>query len=154
MTSDISPAERRAQTIADIILRTGITDQLIDRVVRGFYGRIRTDTLLSPIFENRITDWEPHLRKMVEFWSSVTIMSGRYHGNPMAMHRNMPVTAIHFSRWLALFRETVQDLCPPEAQAHFIDRAERIAQSLLMGIEDHQRDAVSAPVIALDGASL
>ena len=154
MTSDISLAERRAQTIADIILRTGITDQLIDRVVRGFYGRIRTDTLLSPIFENRITDWEPHLRKMVEFWSSVTIMSGRYHGNPMAMHRNMPVTAIHFSRWLALFRETVQDLCPPEAQAHFIDRAERIAQSLLMGIEDHQRDAVSAPVIALDGASL
>lgn len=154
MTSDISLAERRAQTIADIILRTGITDQLIDRVVRGFYGRIRTDPLLSPIFENRITDWEPHLRKMVEFWSSVTIMSGRYHGNPMAMHRNMPVTAIHFSRWLALFRETVQDLCPPEAQAHFIDRAERIAQSLLMGIEDHQRDAVSAPVIALDGASL
>lgn len=154
MTSDISPSERRAQTIADITLRTGITDQLIDRVVRGFYGRIRADPLLAPIFEYRITDWEPHLRKMVEFWSSVTIMSGRYHGNPMAMHRNLPVTAIHFSRWLVLFRETVQDLCPPEAQAHFVDRAERIAQSLLMGIEDHQRDADAAPVIAPDGASL
>lgn len=154
MTLDISLSERRAQTIAEITLRTGITDQLIDRVVRGFYGRIQADPLLAPIFKKRITDWEPHLRKMVEFWSSVTIMSGRYHGNPMAMHRNMPVTAIHFSRWLALFRETVQDLCPPEAQAQFIDRAERIAQSLSMGIEDHQRDADAAPVIALNGATL
>jgi hemoglobin len=145
--------ERRAQIMADITAKTGIDDQLIERVVRGFYARIQADPLLAPIFTNRITDWEPHLRRMVEFWSSVTIMSGRYHGNPMAKHRDMPVTAVHFTRWLALFRETVQDLCPPEAQTYFIERAERIAQSLSMGIDDHKRDAAMAPVLAKSGAT-
>lgn len=154
MTLAISLSEQRTRAIAEITLRTGITDQLIDRVVCGFYGRIQADPLLAPIFEKRITDWEPHLRKMVEFWSSVTIMSRRYHGNPMAMHRNLPVDANHFSRWLALFRETVHDLCPPEAQAYFIDRAERIAQSLSKGIQDHQRGADTAPVIRRNGALL
>jgi hemoglobin len=153
MTLDLSPLERRAQIMADITAKTGIDDQLIERVVRGFYARIQADPLLAPIFTNRITDWEPHLRRMVEFWSSVTIMSGRYHGNPMAKHRDMPVTAVHFTRWLALFRETVQDLCPPEAQMYFIERAERIAQSLSMGIDDHKRDAAMAPVLAKSGAT-
>lgn len=154
MTPDLSPMERRARIVAEMATKTGINDALIERVVRGFYGRIQADPLLGPIFASRIKEWEPHLRKMVEFWSSVTIMSGRYHGNPMAKHRDMPVSAQHFSRWLALFRETVSDLCPPEAQSYIIERAERIAQSLLMGIEDYQSGADTAPVIAKSGASV
>lgn len=154
MMTDQPSVDRRAQVSAEVTARTGIDEQMIDRVVREFYGRLRSDSLLSPIFASRIHDWEAHLRRMVEFWSSVIIMTGRYHGNPMAKHSDMPVTPIHFSRWLALFCKTVQDLCPPEAQTCFIDRAERIARSLSMGIEDHQRDVAMAPVIANSGATL
>jgi hemoglobin len=71
---------------------------------------------------------------MCAFWSSVTLMSGRYHGSPMAKHLPLPVDAAHFDRWLALFEATARELCPPEAAAYFVERAQRIATSLELGI--------------------
>ena len=113
----------------------GVTEAMIETLVRAFYGRIRTDPTLGPIFAARIGDWEPHLRKMVDFWSSVTLMSGRYHGAPMPAHaRIAEIGPEHFARWLALFAETAREVCPPEAAALFVDRSQRIAQSLQLGI--------------------
>jgi hemoglobin len=68
---------------------------------------------------------------MVAFWSSVALMTGSYHGRPVPKHAGLPVTWEHFQRWLALFRETARETCTPEGAAHVIERAERIAQSLL-----------------------
>ena len=42
---------------------------MIERLVRGFYAKVRTDAVLGPIFEARIRDWEPHLEQMFAFWS-------------------------------------------------------------------------------------
>jgi hemoglobin len=130
----VTGAERREQITAEISERTGITDEMIERVVRAFYARVREDAVLAPIFEARIHDWEPHLQQMCAFWSSVALMSGRYHGTPMVKHMPLPVDAEHFDRWLALFEATARDLCPPEAEAHFVERARRIAASLELGI--------------------
>ena len=126
--------ERRAQITADIAERTGITEAMIERVVRAFYAKVRDDAVLAPIFEARIRDWEPHLQQMCAFWSSVALMSGRYHGTPMVKHMPLPVDAAHFDRWLALFEATAHEICPPEAEAHFVERARRIATSLELGI--------------------
>jgi hemoglobin len=71
---------------------------------------------------------------MCAFWSSVALMSGRYHGQPMERHMKLPVDAEHFDRWLALFVRTAEQECPPAAAAHFVDRAQRIAQSLELGV--------------------
>ena len=90
--------------------------------------------LLGPVFAARIVDWEPHLHQMFDFWSSVALMSGRYHGQPMRKHLMLPVDGRHFDRWLALFEATAADLCPPKAAAHFIERARRIAESIEMGV--------------------
>jgi hemoglobin len=130
----LEAAERRARITAEIVARTGITETMIERLVRGFYAKIRQDVVLAPIFEARIQDWEPHLEQMFAFWSSVALMSGRYHGSPMAKHMPLPIDAGHFDRWLALFEETVREICPPEAAAHFVERARRIAESLELGI--------------------
>lgn len=129
--------QRRARMVAEIVARTGIDEPMIERVVRGFYAKVRQDPMIGPVFEARIADWEPHLQRMCAFWSSVALMSGRYHGSPMVKHMPLPVDAAHFDRWLALFRETVRELCPPAAQTHFIERAERIAESLEMGVATH-----------------
>ena len=130
----MTAAERREKFTAEIVARTGITEALIERLVRAFYTKIRTDEVLSPIFEARIQDWEPHLERMCAFWSSVALMSGRYHGTPMAKHLPLPVDAAHFDRWLALFEATARELCPPQAEAHFVERARRIAASLELGV--------------------
>ena len=107
-------------------------------LVHGFYAKVRADAVLAPVFEARITDWGPHLAQMCAFWSSVALMTGRYHGTPMAKHMPLPVDAAHFDRWLALFEQTARELCAPEAAEHFVERAQRIAASLELGIANAQ----------------
>jgi hemoglobin len=134
----VTGAERRAQLTADISEKTGITEAMIERLVHGFYAKVRTDALLAPVFEARIRDWEPHLAQMCAFWSSVALMSGRYHGTPMVKHLPLLVDAAHFDRWLALFEQAAREICPPQAAAHFVERARRIAASLELGIAGGQ----------------
>lgn len=120
--------------IAEIVARTGIDEAMMKSLVRAFYARVRKDALLGPVFAARIVDWEPHLQRMCAFWSSVALMSGRYHGQPMEKHLSLPVDARHFDRWLALFAQTANNICLPAASNHFVERANTIAQSLEMGI--------------------
>lgn len=134
MTQPASDAERRAEIVRDMREQTRIDERLIEQLVRGFYARIREDSLLGPIFEARIVDWEPHLQRMCAFWSSVTLASGLYHGQPMRMHLPLPVDARHFDRWLALFETTARELCSADAADYFMERARLIAQSLELGI--------------------
>ena len=126
--------ERRAEMTARIAHETGIDEAMIERLVRGFYARVQDDPLLGPVFAARIRDWEPHLQRMCAFWSSVALMSGRYHGQPMRVHAPLPIDAEHFDRWLALFEKAAHELCPPAAATRFIERARRIAESLELGI--------------------
>jgi len=107
---------------------------MIERLVRAFYDRARRDPLTGPIFENKVYDWECHFGRMCAFWSSVALMSGRYHGQPMVAHLPLPIDTPHFVRWLEIFAATARDVCPSAAAAHFLDRAHRIADSLELGI--------------------
>jgi hemoglobin len=120
----------------------GVTEEMIHEVVHGFYGKIRQDPALGPIFNRVIPPeaWPAHLQKMCDFWSSVLLMSGRFHGAPMPAHARIEVrdgegvNERHFARWLHLFSETVTELCPPEAAALFQQKSQMIAQSLQLGI--------------------
>ena len=108
----------------------------IGRLVRNFYGRVRRDERLGPIFEGVIGDeWEPHLEKMTEFWCSVILKSRSYQGRPVPAHlRLKQVKAEDFEIWLSIFRKTARDLCPPGVAKVFIERAERIAESLKLAM--------------------
>lgn len=126
--------QRRERARAEIVARTGIDDAMIRTLVHRFYARVREDELLSPVFAARVADWDAHLARMCAFWSSVALMSGIYHGQPMEKHLPLPVGGAHFDRWLALFEETAAEVCPPAAAAHVVERARRIAESLEIGI--------------------
>ena len=109
MEAIVAGPERRERLTAEIMERTGIDEAMIERLVRGFYAKVRADAVLGPIFEARIRDWEPHLAQMCAFWSSVALMTGRYHGTPMAKHLPLPVDAGHFDRWLELFEAAARE---------------------------------------------
>lgn len=136
--SDLNEAERRALIVQQMRETTGIDEAMIETLVRRFYARIREDAMLGPIFDARIRDWEPHLRRMCDFWSSVVLSSGAYHGAPMRMHLPLPVDARHFDRWLALFEQTARELFDERVTDHFMVRARRIATSLELGIASSQ----------------
>jgi hemoglobin len=124
-------AARRNLLTQDAIERTGITEEMIGELVTRFYGRVREDDLLGPIFAV-VQNWDEHLTKLRDFWSSIVLMSGRYHGSPMRAHMPLGLVGDHFDRWLDLFEQTAREVCPPAAASLFIDRARRIADSFEM----------------------
>jgi hemoglobin len=135
---DLTDEDRRAMIVQQMRQQTGIDEHMIEQLVRGFYGRVRADDLIGPIFDARIRDWEPHLQRMCGFWSSVVLSSGVYHGQPMRMHLPLPVEAKHFDRWLELFEQTARDLFSEQIAEYFLERARRIATSLELGIASSQ----------------
>ena len=65
----------------------GVTEEMIHDLVHAFYAKVRRDPALGPIFNRVIDDWDHHLAKLCDFWSSVTLMSGRFKGAPMEIGR-------------------------------------------------------------------
>ena len=95
-------------------------------------GAARPDD--RPVFESAVEDWDEHLAKLSDFWSSVMLTSGRYKGNPMAAHIKQPIEPDFFDRWLGLWRETANEVFAPEAAEQFKFKAERIAESLKLAM--------------------
>ena len=122
----------------------GVDADYIDHFVETFYGKIREDHLLGPIFGERIADWPAHLGRMKAFWRSVLHNSGEFAGNPMLKHIAIPgLEERHFAHWLTLFYATLRELAPSDDATHLVaDRARMIADSLLTGIET-QRSGLS-----------
>jgi hemoglobin len=114
----------------------GVTEPMIRGLVHAFYARVRRDPELGPIFNREVADWDEHLAKLTDFWSSVMLMTGRFKGRPMAAHAAVgDINADHFARWLELFAQTADQVCPPAAAALFAERAGMIGRSLQMGLE-------------------
>jgi hemoglobin len=136
-------AQKRAEKRA-AAEEIGVDAAYIDRFVEAFYGKIQTDDLLGPIFNQRIADWPAHLARMKAFWRSVLHNSGEFAGNPMLKHIVIPgIELRHFSHWLELFYETLREAQPScDATALVGGRARMIADSLLTGITMH-RDGLS-----------
>jgi hemoglobin len=111
-----------------------ITEPGIKALVRQFYGKARRDPVIGPVFEDAVADWDEHLDKLCDFWSSVMLTSGRYKGNPMAAHIRQPIEPEFFDRWLGLWRETAGEVFAADAAGQFRFKAERIAESLKLGL--------------------
>jgi hemoglobin len=128
-----------------------ISEAQIAVLVDTFYARVRQDEILGPVFERMVGDaWEPHLEKMRAFWSSLTLASGRYKGNPMMAHMMLTprIGAEHFERWLKLWRQTAAEMFPELAAATFVGKAETMAQRLLATLDqyhDHMASRLADP---------
>lgn len=121
------------------MLEPAITEETIKRLVDAFYEKVRSDAVLAPIFITIMgesdADWKEHLQVMYAFWSSVMLTSGRYRGNPLQKHKDLPAFDITlFDRWLALFEQTAQELHTPDTAAQYVAKSRRIAESLKLGI--------------------
>ena len=131
-----------------------VSEEGIQLLVDGFYAKVRRDPELAPIFLRAIPgDWGPHLNKMYAFWSSVMLRTGRYKGNPVVKHFAVPgIQPALFERWLALFKETADELFDDTISAEFQARAERIAESLKLALF-YRPDRPWPPVTVQSGSS-
>ncbi|WP_051334112.1 group III truncated hemoglobin [Mesorhizobium sp. WSM3224] len=147
MTSKPVLLDRVRPAAEQPLARPGVDRTSIGALVRKFYSRVRKDERLGPIFAREIVgDWEPHLEKMTDFWCSVILKSGDYHGRPVPAHLKLKnIIEADFEIWLALFGETASELFTPEVAAVFVERAERIAASLKLAVFFHLGPATNAP---------
>jgi len=109
-----------------------IDEDSLTRVVALFYERVRQDPELGPIFNETVDDWPLHLEKLVAFWSSVMLTSGRYKGSPMAAHlkHKARITPAMFDRCLALGGTPTTEIMAPAAAPAMQAKAAPIAESL------------------------
>lgn len=111
----------------------------IKRLVDAFYDRVREDELLSPIFNERIEGrWPEHLQKMYAFWQTILLEERTYYGSPFHPHAQLPVSHIHFQRWMALFTTTVDTLFEGEKATEAKWRAARMAELFEVKIKHHR----------------
>ena len=104
----------------DILDRNDIV-QLVD----SFYARVTTDDFLKHVFDH--VDWPNHLPTMYNFWASMLLGDQSYQGNPLQKHIHLAIDSSHFSRWLELFTQTVDEHFEGIKAAEAKGRARNIA---------------------------
>ncbi|MFT4090561.1 MAG: group III truncated hemoglobin [Asticcacaulis sp.] len=129
-------AREARQRIREQAAAIGIDEVFISDLVDEFYNRVRRHGVLGPIFNARIHDWDEHLSLLKSFWASVALNAGVYSGKPVMAHRAMSeIEPWHFGVWLGLFDQTLNDIAPtPEAAKYFMERAQRIGESLKLAM--------------------
>lgn len=106
------------QTLADI-----------KNLVDTFYGKVRLDALIGPIFDERIQDrWPQHLEKMYTFWQTILLEEHTYFGAPFPPHAQLPIEKEHFDKWLQIFHATLEELFEGKIADEAKWRANKMAQ--------------------------
>ena len=119
----------------------------IKLLVDGFYGKVRADETLGPVFDQVIGDhWDTHLDKMYRFWQTILLEEGKtYFGNPFLKHAPLPIRPEHFSRWLTLWEETIRTRFAGPKADEAVWRAQKMGyvfQVKLFGAENAGRRPV------------
>lgn len=73
----------------------------------------------------------PHLARMRDFWSSITLITGAYKGVVIGAHLSLSrLDDRHFARWLELFGLALRKQCTPEQVEVFSSRALKMAERI------------------------
>ncbi|MFL1011551.1 group III truncated hemoglobin [Flavisericum labens] len=113
-------------------------------LVATFYGKVREDEVLGPIFNKTIKKWDEHLELLTTFWESSLFMSRKlekkYAGNPLEAHikvdneQNHSITEMHFGIWLNLWLQTIDELFRGDIAENAKRRARKMGTFLYMSI--------------------
>lgn len=109
-----------------------ITYEGLDKLMDLFYGKVRKDENLGPIFNGAIgTDeesWSAHKKKIASFWAGMFLGDSSYHGAPLKAHFDLPpFPREFFSIWLNLFSESCAKIFELAPAQMLLDRAQSIA---------------------------
>lgn len=108
----------------------------LECVIPEFYRRVRANDQIGPLFNTVIEDWPHHLDRLIAFWSSVMLTSGRYKGSPMAAHlkHRDAINPAMFECWLRLWDEVTGELLSDAAARAMQAKAQTIGESLKLAL--------------------
>lgn len=114
-------------------------------LVSIFYGKVRKNELIGPIFNEMIKDWPEHLEKLTDFWESNLFLVRKFRGNPMTAHMNVDqkfnntIEPRHFGEWLNMWFATIDELFEGERANMAKNRARNMSSHLFMNIYQNRK---------------
>ncbi len=87
----------------------------VEKLVAAFYAQAMEDELIGLFFTKAVPlKLEEHLPKIVKFWSTILLDTNDYRDNPMLKHialsQKMKIQESHMTRWLSLWKSTIDNL--------------------------------------------
>jgi hemoglobin len=137
----------RARTLQQIVDDGRVSRALVEQVMEEFYCRVRRDEVLGPAFARAIDhgEWEAHIAKVVRFWVTAFRIERVYKGRDfMPAHLRHPhIRAELAPVWLALFEETLAQLCSPKEADAFRAIAKAMMENIVLSLA--RRDGNAGP---------
>lgn len=123
----------------DVLERKDVED-----IVARFYAAMLGDSIIGYIFTDIAKiELEHHLPIIVDFWADALFSENSYVGNPLHkhldLHKKIPLTPGHFTRWLYLFARAVDEHHSGENAQAMKRRAEMVAKSISASITARKR---------------
>ena len=114
-------------------------------IVKQFYEKVFADPIIGYIFTDVAeVDLEEHIPLITDFWSSSLFGERSYRGNAFKAHVDLndklPLMPGHFTRWLYLFNQTVDNNFVGDNAELIKLRADMIAERL-SGVITGEKDA-------------
>lgn len=138
--------------------KTSLDRAGLRRLVDAFYSDVRRDELLGPVFAAVIEDWEPHLQRMTEFWSTVMLHTRSFKGNVYQKHvalaESADVMPEHFLRWITLWHRHTNAMFPGETAQELQQTAEGIGRNLFYGFFQRFARFIVKDGVAVDYVSV
>ena len=124
------------------MLVTEIDRGSVEKLVRHFYAKVLKDELLARYFLIALGDdlkndkWYEHLITLDNFWLGLMTGEGRYRGDPFLPHMFLgELNSELFLRWIALFRETAEEIYTPLIALRFYGKAKGLAKRFMVDLE-------------------
>ena len=114
----------------------------VEFLVDQFYKRVIVDEVIGHFFTKVVQiDWQKHIPVMYDFWETTLLGKIKYKGNPMVKHielsEKVPLGAVHFDRWLALWKTTISESFEGKKANEAIQRATQIGGLMKFKIGQH-----------------
>ena len=122
------------------------TPDEIARFIDAFYAKVLKDQQLAPIFIDVAgIDLDVHLGHIRQYWEKLLLGATDYRRHTMNIHRALhaqrALTAADFTRWLALFEETLDE----RYQGPRAERARQVARHIAANMQRALVEEGAAP---------
>ena len=101
-------------------------------LMQSFYKKALTDDVIGYFFtEVAPLNMETHMPLIVDFWETVVFGKAQYKGNVLQVHQHIHQLSAfreaHFTRWVLLFTQTVNEMYEGANAEMIKQRAESVA---------------------------
>lgn len=100
------------------------------RLLNHFYADVRQHSLIGPVFEAQVENWQEHIETIASFWGQIIGGPPAYNGQMPARHIPLSLREEHFEAWLSLWDFNCHRWLSPDCADELTAYARQIGRRL------------------------